>query len=346
RQTDQGLRRKLSKLQQLLAKKGYDLEITEDTVTVCTGYENDNYMEDSGGYSYGIGRYTADDGTVTWDCVWFGHYPQSSDGNGGFNNDPIKWRVLSADGDEALLLADQNLDCKRYNETYTDVTWETSTVRSWLNGYGSGSNKEGKDYTNDNFMVKAFTAAERGDIKEKTIEDPDNPYYNTEGGNDTRDTRDKIFSLSIDEVTKPAYGFPSDYSECSKTRRALNTDYAKSQAALADTSTEYAGNGWWWLRLPGGNSRCAACVDSSGYVSCGGYYISDDRLAVRPALFLNLKSNLWSSTVSDSKVKGPKKVALKKISFTKKGILKLTWKRYKKATGYQAIVATKQKKPK
>lgn len=30
---------------------------------------------------------TAGDGTVTWDCIWFGHYPQTSDGNGGFNND-------------------------------------------------------------------------------------------------------------------------------------------------------------------------------------------------------------------------------------------------------------------
>ena len=31
-----------------------------------------------------------ENGTVIWDCVEFGHYPQSSDGNGGFNNDPIK----------------------------------------------------------------------------------------------------------------------------------------------------------------------------------------------------------------------------------------------------------------
>lgn len=23
--------------------------------------------------------------------IWFGNYRQSSDGNGGFNNDPIKW---------------------------------------------------------------------------------------------------------------------------------------------------------------------------------------------------------------------------------------------------------------
>lgn len=278
--------------------------------------------------------------TVTWDYVWFGHYPQSSNGKGGYNNDPIKWRVLSVNGDEALLLADKNLDAKLYNEMRKDVTWETSTVRSWLNGYGSGSNKDRKNYSSNNFINRAFTAKEREAINRNTVQNPDNPAYErAEGGNPTTD---KIFFLSIDEAMKPAYGFLNDIDN-TKSREALNTEYAKSQEALADTSTEYAGNGWWWLRSPGGNSRCAACVDSSGYVSRSGYYISDDRLAVRPALFLNLKSNLWSSTASDSKVKGPKKVTLKKAVSPKKGTLKLTWKKDKKTTGYQAMVATDKK---
>lgn len=161
------------------------------------------------------------DNDVTWDCVYFGHYPQSSDGSGGHKEEKIKWRVLSVNGDEALLLADQNLDAKPYNVSGNGTTWETSTIRSWLNGYGAGSNKDGKDYTGDNFINKAFpTAEERGAIKEKTIQNPDDSYYNTEGGNDITD---KIFLLSIDEVTKPAYGFPSDF----KTRRALNDHLLK-----------------------------------------------------------------------------------------------------------------------
>lgn len=245
------------------------------------------------------------DNNVTWDCVWFGHYPQTSNGSGGHNNDPIKWRVLSVNEEgEALLLADKNLDAKPYNETYTSVTWETSTVRSWLNGYGTGSNKYGKDYIGDNFINKAFTSTERDAINRKTIQNPDNPSYNTEGGNDTTD---KIFFLSIDEVTKPAYGFPSDYSEYSKTRRALNTDYAKSQGAYTNASTEYKGNGWWWLRSPGDDSSHAAIVHGVGSVDRYGDYVGSDDHAIRPALFLNLKSNLWSyagTVSSEGKVEG------------------------------------------
>lgn len=43
------------------------------------------------------------------------------------------------------------------------------------------------------------------------------------------------------------------------------------------------------------------------------------------------------------KLKKPKKVALKKVKATKRGALKLTWKRNAKATGYQAMVATDKK---
>ena len=126
---------------------------------------------------------TASDGTVTWDCVWFGHYPQSSNGNGGFNNDPIKWRVLSVEGNEALLLADKNLDGGiPYNKVREDVTWETCTMRSWLNGYGSTFNQDGIDYTSDNFIDRAFTANEKNAILQKTVGNADNPLYGTEGG--------------------------------------------------------------------------------------------------------------------------------------------------------------------
>ncbi len=32
--------------------------------------------------------------------VWFGNYKQSSNGAGGYNVEPVKWRVLSNDDDE------------------------------------------------------------------------------------------------------------------------------------------------------------------------------------------------------------------------------------------------------
>ena len=232
---------------------------------------------------------TALDGTVTWDCVWFGHYPQSSDGKGGFNNAPIKWRVLSVDGNEALLLADKNLDGEiPYNEEDEDVTWETCTMRSWLNGYGSGSNQNGIDYTSDNFIDRAFTASEQNAILQKTVVNTDNPEYGTEGGNNTLD---KLFLPSIAEMTTPVYGFPSDPDEYADSRVAKNTAYtaSKNSNMSNDGATE-----WYWLRSPGDYSSLAALVDYGGDVIRLGSYVHDTEVGVRPALRLDLNSNLWS----------------------------------------------------
>ena len=228
----------------------------------------------------------AEDGTVTWDCVWFGHYPQSSDGNGGFNNDPIKWRILSVDGNEALLLANKNLDGGiPYNEEDEGVTWETCTMRSWLNGYGSNSNQNGIDYTTNNFINKAFTSSEQDVILQKTVENTDNPEFGTEGGNNTSD---KLFLPSIGEMMTADYGF-SDYND-SDTREAVNTAYTASRNGMHEEGEA----DWYQLRSPGNFSDYAVDVDRDGDVRRDGSPVIRANIGVRPALRLNLNSNLWS----------------------------------------------------
>ncbi len=240
---------------------------------------------------------TDSSGVTTWDCIWFGNYWQedtNGDGKADKNDakQPIKWRVLSVDGDDAFLLADKNLDCQEYNDTYADVTWETCTMRSWLNGYGAEKNKDGKDYRDNNFLNNAFSAGEQSAIKTTDVVNDDNPVYDTEGGNNTSD---KVYLLSIDEVTNPEYGFNSSRSDYAESRRALNTAFAKEQGAWTSTSVEYAGNGDWWLRSPGHTSNDASYVYDDGYVNTGGDSVNVDNTAVRPALHLNLSSLLgWS----------------------------------------------------
>ena len=70
---------------------------------------------------------TSDDGITTWDCVYFGSYWQNdTNGDGVADQDdakqPIKWRVLSVDGEDVFLLADKNLDVQPYDETGEKVT--------------------------------------------------------------------------------------------------------------------------------------------------------------------------------------------------------------------------------
>ena len=82
--------------------------------------------------------------------------------------EPIKWRVLSVDGNDAFLLADQILDVKQYNDKdYEDengngsyeeeelVTWENSKIRSWLN---------------NELLQAAFSEEEKNAILSTTLE--------------------------------------------------------------------------------------------------------------------------------------------------------------------------------
>lgn len=235
---------------------------------------------------------TDSDGNTTWSCVYFGNYWQNdTNGDGVADRDdekePIKWRVLSVDGDDAFLLADQNLDCQKYNEEYEAITWETCTIRSWLNGYGANSNTCRENYTSDNFLDNAFSASEQAAVKNTTVVNADNLEYDTEGGNDTQD---KVYLLSITEVSNSFYGFASEYSAYDRNRRAKNTAYAKTQGAYTSTDTEYEGNGGWWLRSPGDYGNYAWNVDYHGLVNQYGDNVYGSNRVVRPALHLNLLS--------------------------------------------------------
>lgn len=235
---------------------------------------------------------TDSDGVTTWDCVWFGNYWQEdTNGDGRANRSdaktPIKWRVLSVDGDDVFLMADKNLDCCEYNDADTSVTWETCTMRSWLNGYGAEANKEGKDYGSNNFLDNAFSEAEQSAIRSANVVNDNNPEYGTEGGNDTLD---KVYLLSIGEVMNPSYGFSSDYSKQDENRRAKDTEYAKLQGAWVGFGswTDSEGNGDWWLRTPGNDSSHQSSVIPNGSVNLNGYIVFILR-AIRPALHINLK---------------------------------------------------------
>ena len=217
---------------------------------------------------------TDGNGVTTWDCIYFGNYYQSNSST----KEPIKWRVLSVNGNDAFLLADQTLDAKPYNEKFTDVTWATCTLRTWLN---------------DTFLNTAFTSAEQAAIKNTTVVNEDNPYYGTEGG---ANTTDKVYLLSIAEASNTVYGFNGVFNTNSETREAKNTAYAyaKERGAWTSMSTAYERNGHWWLRSPGYFSKNASTVDYAGFGNHGGSGVSGNDV-VRPALHLNLSSSaLWN----------------------------------------------------
>lgn len=226
---------------------------------------------------------------VTWDCIWFGSYPQTKivssskendlystlEKSNGWdkNNDiiigkekyhrakkcyfkyePIKWRVIKCENGEALLLSDIVLDKQKYNKRLKKVTWEKSTLRKWLN---------------KKFMNRAFSSSEQEAIRTTKVINEDNYYYKTDGGNDTLD---KIYLLSLSETDEEKeYGFTDSYG--------MTIKYS-NYADLCDYQ-------YWWLRTPGEKNISAAAVDMSGEAYVGGGE-SDMELGIRPVLHLNL----------------------------------------------------------
>lgn len=211
------------------------------------------------------------------EIITFGTYEQDNNPDNG--TEPIEWKVLDNQGDRMLVISRYGLDCQPYNETYRSVTWETCTLRRWLNS---------------EFYNRAFSDSEKASIRTTTLSNPDNATYGTSGGNETQDN---VFCLSIDEA-KAYFGTDSKDSNgytINSARAAKPTAYAVAGGAWANSSTTewYGGNCYWWLRSPGNDQNNAAFVYCIGDITVTGYSVSPVYSdygygAVRPALWIGL----------------------------------------------------------
>ncbi len=177
-----------------------------------------------------------------------------------FEVEPIKWKILYANDGIYKLLSDMILDTTEFYNSYeartiSNVTiypnnYEYSNIRAWLNGY-DGSNYNLDDYTNKGFIDIAFSEEERKLINNTLV---DNSII------------DKIYLLSINNVTSIKYGFDSsEYS--SYTRYASLSDYARSKNCSMYIGSSYYGNGEWWLRTSDwASSTTVRAVNSDGDV--------------------------------------------------------------------------------
>ena len=226
--------------------------------------------------------------------IVFGHYEQ--DGNTENGKEPIEWVILDENESGKLLISKYVLDCVPFNNKYEDVTWETCSLREWLNN----------DFLNEAFSKAEQTLIPKVHLKNSGVEMP--------GGNDTED---QIFCLSLEEVAKyyeveldkyAFFGFckelitlPTEYAKAN----GLHTFRAKDcidepigdeywmdgyapkgyQASITDLAGTY-----WWLRTMGWDTDVCA-VFPNGYV--GPHYesgVSSGGYGVRPVLYLKQDS--------------------------------------------------------
>lgn len=191
------------------------------------------------------------------DTVFLGTYEQDNNTSNG--KEDIAWLVLEVKDGKALVVSKYALDCKQYNTSNTDVTWETCTLRKWLN---------------NDFINAAFSSYEKAMIPTVTVSADKNPDYSANPGNATQD---QVFLLSITEANK--------YFNSTGARQCEPTDYAVANGAWESDSGNFC---WWWLRSPGVTQDSAAYVYSGGDVIESGNAVDIGTSAVRPAMWISI----------------------------------------------------------
>ena len=219
------------------------------------------------GITEGNRKYYSDRYSVG-DSFFYGSYEQ--DNNSANGPEPIEWIVLGKKEDSVLVISKYALHCLPFNKAFKDITWENSTIRSWLNG---------------DFLYSAFTETERKSILSVTLSTNDNPVYGIDSGNDTQD---RVFLLSHDEVEE--YMKSTEFRICRPTKYTVEQGYILKPENQGDWK-----ECWWWLRTAGEQTTSATFVDEYGTIRYGGNWVSDaGGLGERPAMWLDL------SIVSDN----------------------------------------------
>lgn len=101
---------------------------------------------------------------------------------GTYQGTPIYWRVVDASGKMRMLLAEDVVLERAYNEQRVDCYWQNVTLRKYLNGA---------------FLQEAFTPEERRMILNARRTNECNEQFYTNGGSVTMD---KVFILSKKEL--------------------------------------------------------------------------------------------------------------------------------------------------
>lgn len=148
------------------------------------------------------------------DTILFGSYEQDNKTSNG--KESIEWIVLKKEPGKIFVTSKYILDYQDYNKEYASVSWESSSIRKWLN---------------ETFVNAAFTNGEQSKILTVTIKE--------EGFAQSKDntTQDRVFLLSRAEVL-------SLFSSAEE-RRCAPTAYAQAQGCRIKLGEN---SGWWWLR--------------------------------------------------------------------------------------------------
>ena len=203
-----------------------------------------------------------------------------------FRCDPILWRVLEVSDGTALLMADSCLDSVPYHDMYSDVFWEDSGLRAWLNGT---RDEYAPEYGASAFPETAFTETEFRAVMVSDVNNASNWYFGTPCGSGTHD---RVFILSEEEVfcsvKAEKYGFRTSDAIADFGRRIAPTAYAKARGAWCSADSETAGLGFWLLRTNGYTRDNVVYAGEKGYLYNRGIPVTCSDAGIVPVIRVRL----------------------------------------------------------
>ena len=206
---------------------------------------------------YSLTSYIMKNGYFTFEVYWFKY-------------EPIKWRILTTSGNSAYIMSDIALDSfsiqpnrkgeirdglyADYNNstgvpdgTYAN-NWEYCFLRQWLN----------ETFYNEVFndLQKKIIQITHLDNTARSSNPNDYPKYYGYGekagknkfADQCKDTDDKIFLLSLRDITTTAYGFNKDVLAKDPARNLQATDFAQLHGAPMNTNDKKYVT--WYTRSP------------------------------------------------------------------------------------------------
>lgn len=207
---------------------------------------------------YSLTSYIMKNGYFTFEVYWFKY-------------EPIKWRILTTSGNSAYIMSDIALDSfsiqpNRYQGFYNE---KYGVFRTDQNGNMDGTYANNWEYCflrgwlNDTFYKEVFNDLQKEIIQTTHLDNTarssnpnEYPKYYGYGENagknkfadQCKDTDDKIFLLSLRDITTTAYGFNKDVLAKDPARNLQATDFAKLHGAPMNTNDKKYVT--WYTRSP------------------------------------------------------------------------------------------------
>ncbi|MFA6866083.1 MAG: InlB B-repeat-containing protein [Clostridia bacterium] len=168
-----------------------------------------------------------------------------------FKVEPIKWRILSIDDGEALILCENIIDngafVNKTNYEWIDINndelansneyFTTKDDEDENNFANNWKYSDYREYLNDDFYNLAFNNMQSRLIVTNQTE---------------TDVSDNIYLLDKDDIINSDYGFSSvvNYNDILRQKQISDYGYIKGGFMNNDTDSDYYKKGWWYLRSP------------------------------------------------------------------------------------------------